>query len=86
MLEEHEKAHMHWHRATEGGMKGKTAFTKLATPLRSQCKLNDENTTEKVPLSQNAQTQNCTRQKHTEKEKKENELTPRLHYTHVFLN
>ena len=52
MLEEHEKAHMHWHRSTEGGMKGETAFTKLATPLRSQCKLTDANTSEKVPLSQ----------------------------------
>ena len=78
MLEEHEKAHMHWHRATEGGMKGKTAFTKLATPLRSQCKLNDENSTEKVPLSQNAQTQKSTRQKHTEKIRKKTSLHPRL--------
>ena len=80
MLEEHEKAHMHWHRATEGGMKGKTAFTKLATPLRSQCKLNDENSTEKVPLSQNAQTQKCTRQKHTENKKRKRA------YTHVSLH
>ena len=49
MLEEHEKAHMHWNRATEGGMKGQTAFTKLHPPLASQCKINDENIPKRVP-------------------------------------
>ena len=79
MLEDHEKAHMHWHRATEGGMKGKTAFKKLATRLRSQCKLNDENSTDKVPLSQNAQNPKNALDKNTLKNKKrKTSLHPRL--------
>ena len=50
ILEEHEKAHMHWHRSTEGGMRGITAFKRLATPLSKQCHLHEEKRTRTVPF------------------------------------
>ena len=79
MLEEHEKAHMHWNRCTEGGMRGKTAFTKLHTQLKSQCKINDENTTEKVPFPQNQKLIFALDKKHWEQKRQRTYSTFSLH-------